>query len=293
MVPGARRARPSGLGGFALCVAGIAPACFGTPTEAQMRRASPLQPVSDVREGDLIVGIGLSHAWNSEHPLAAFGGDLWSLGEATIGYGLGDRALIVLDGTVRQRLAIDERGEPSVPLDSSTDDGTATDAGDFRVAVAFTPLGERLGLSYGAIVEVKLPNTTERAGIGPNTTDVTLGLLGSWGSRSVRATTMIGVAILEAPLENFEQNDLVAYAVDLSWRASRRFRLFGGTSGLGNTRRTVPLGTESRGVGYLGAEWAAGPWRFDVGIDRGHTGIAPDWRVGAGVSFVRSTGDRS
>ncbi|MDH3735210.1 MAG: hypothetical protein OEU54_16895 [Gemmatimonadota bacterium] len=255
-----------------------------------MRRDAPLQPVSEVFAGDLFFGLGLSHSWGGTHPLSGFTGDLLAIGEISIGYGLGDRAVIMVNGPVHQRLSIDERAPASIPLDPSTNDGTATDAGDFRIATAFTPIGSRSGMSAGALVEVKLPNTTEQNGVGPNTTDVTLGLLGSWGGDRFRGTGLLGVAILEAPLEDFEQNDLVAYALDVRWRASPRLRLFAGLSGLGNTRRTVPLGTESRGSAYASGEWAAGPWRLDLGVHRGFVGDTPDWRVTAGVSWSRSSG---
>ena len=256
---------------------------------AQLRRDAPLQPVSEVVRGDWLVGIGLSSATAGTYPLSGYTGDLLSLGELTVAYGLGDRALIQLSGAVVQRLSIESAAEASVPLDPVPGDVT-TDAGDFRITTAFAPIGSVVGFSAGGLVEVKLPNSDERKGIGTNTTDVTLGVIGSWGGDRWRGTGTIGIAILEAPLDDFEQNDAVAYAFDVLVRALPRMRVALGVMGLASVRRTTPLGTESRGAATLGGEWLVGSWRLDVSVARGYAGNTPDWRLAAGVAWVRSSG---
>jgi hypothetical protein len=248
-----------------------------------------VQPVSEVLRGDWLIGVGFSNAVGGTYPLSGYTGDLLSLGEITIGYGLGDRALVQLSGAAVQRLSIDAETEPAIPLDPASG-GVTTDAGDFRISTAFTPIGSVVGFSAGALVEVKLPNSDEKKGIGTNTTDVTLGLIGSWGADAWRGTGTVGIAILEAPVENFEQNDLVAYAFDVLLRASPRIRLALGLAGLANVRRTAPLGTESRGAATMGAEWLAGAWRLDASLARGIVGNTPDWRLAAGVAWSRSSG---
>jgi hypothetical protein len=258
--------------------------------DAQVRRAAPVQPVSEVSRGDLLLGLGALYSWGGYYPLSGFGGDLLGLGDITIAYGLGDRALIEVRGVAHQRLTIRERRPPSVPLDPSTENGTSRDAGDFRLSTSFAPIGGRLGFSAGALVEVKLPNTDHEKGIGPNTTDVAVSLLGSWGSERFRGTGTLGIAILEAPLENQKQNDLVAYAADLMFRASDHVRVSLGVVGLANLLEVTPLGTESRGALSGAAEWAVGDWRLDLGVQRGFAGGTPDWKIAAGAAWVASGG---
>ena len=256
----------------------------------QARRSAPIQPVSEVTQGDLLLGLGAAGSWGGSYPLSGFGGDVLGLGDVTIGYGLGDRALVQLRGVVRQRLTIRERGLPSIPLDPSTIDGTSWDAGDFRLSTVFAPIGSREGFSAGALIEVKLPNTDHEKGIGSNTTDFAFSALGSWGSGRTRATGALGVAILEAPLDDFVQNDLVAYAFDLAYRASGRLRLSIGATGLANLLDNPPLGTESRGGMAATAEWRSGGWLIDVGVHRGYAGASPDWRLEAGAAWLASGG---
>jgi hypothetical protein len=259
---------------------------------AQLRREAPVQPVSGVLRGDLLFGLGVSYATGGTYPLAGFKGDLLAFPEITIGYGLGDRALVRVSGPAYQRLSIKETSTPSIPLDPGTADGSTGDAGDFRIATSFAPFGSADGFSAGGLVEVKLPNSDETHGIGTNTTDVTIGLLGSFGADKWRGTGTVGVAILQAPLEGFVQNDLVAYAFDLLLLASSRVRLSLGLRGLANTRRTIPVATESRGAAAVAAEWLAGPWRLDASIAHGYVGHTPDWRLAAGVAWARTSSGR-
>jgi len=256
--------------------------------DAQMRRVTSIQPIGEVRSGDLLLGVGMGRAHDRAFPLAGLSGNLWSVGEITLAYGLGDRALIQLEGAALRVLSIRGRSASAIPLDPGVDDGTISDADDFRVTVAFAPFGSRDGFSAGGIVEVKLPNSDESRGIGLNTTDVMLGLLGSWGGGPWRASGRLGVAILEAPLETFEQNDLAAYALEVLLRASPHMRLSVGIEGLANTRDVIPLGTEDVGEVTAGAEWHQGRWGFDLGLGHGYAGNSPDWRVVAGIAWTRS-----
>lgn len=253
--------------------------------DGQMRRATGIQPVAEVQRGDLLLGIGWGRAQGGAFPLAGLTGDLWSLGEITVAYALGDRALIQLDGAAIRVLSIRSRSESAIPLDPGVADGTVSDTDDFRITAAFAPFGSREGWSAGGVVEVKLPNSDERRGIGLNTTDVMLGLLGSWGGGAWRASGRLGVAILEAPLENFEQNDLAAYAVEVLFRPYPRLRLSVGIDGLANTRDVIPLGTEDVGEATAGAEWRVGAWQIDLGLGRGYAGNSPDWRVVGGIAW--------
>jgi len=262
------------------------------PLHAQMRRVTGVQPVGEVERGDLLLGVGLGRGHDTVFPLAGFTGDVWSVGEVTVAYGLGERALIELHGAALRILSITSRSESAISLDPSTGDGRVTDTDDFRITVAFAPMGSRDGWSAGGIVEVKLPNSDEARGIGLNTTDVLLGLLGSWGRGPWRATGRLGVAILEAPLENFEQNDLAAYALDVLFRDSDRMRLSLGVEGRANTRDVIPLGTEDLGEITAGVEFRERPWAFDLAVGHGYAGNSPAWRLVAGIAWTRSQAAR-
>ncbi len=251
---------------------------------AQFSRDARVQHVTDVAQGDVWAGVGIGHVSNRHTPLSGLTGDLTSFGVIHVGYGLGDRVLLELHGAAFQRLAIDRSDPAPVTLDPGTADGVTSDAGDFELALSLAPLGRRLGWSAGGHLRVKLPNSDEMKGIGPNTTDVTLAALVSHGAPRWRATGWVGVAIMEAPLQNFVQNDVFTYAFRATWEADPRLTLSASLRGHASTRSTVPIGTEDLGEARLGAQWHAGPTRLDVGIGRGYAQTGGEWTFGAGVS---------
>jgi len=263
--------------------------------EAQLSRGSIVQPVADTRRGDVFFGIGVRHETNARFPVAGLTGDLTSYADLRFALGVGERALFEVRGPVRQVLAIDTRGSAAVTLRPDVADGTTSDAGDFELSFSFLPLGSRRGFSAGGHVFVKLPNTNETRGVGPNTTDVTIAALLSWGAQSWRATGWAGVGILEAPVEAFEQNDVFSYAIEWSWEADERVRLALGARGRASTRGSVPLGTEDLGEVRVRGEWRVGGsrvggTRVDVGLGRGFAGNSGDWLFEAGVSWMVARG---
>lgn len=238
----------------------------------------------DAARGDLLFGIGVAREVDVSFALSGLEGDLWSLGRLTVAYGLAERAVVEVRGDLYRRLAIQERRPPTVPPEE-VEDGTTSDAGDFRVGLAFAPLGGRTGWAAGGRVEVTLPTTNEARGLGTNTTDVRLGLLGSYGDRRVRLTADVGVAILQAPTETFEQNDVLAYSAELLVRPGAHARLSLGVDGRASTRGRVPEGTEDRGELHLGAELERGRWAADLRLAAGYVERSPAWAVAGGVAL--------
>ncbi|MFQ5689484.1 MAG: hypothetical protein ACE5HQ_04335 [Gemmatimonadota bacterium] len=258
---------------------------------SQLRRDPTVQPIGTVRKGDVLVGLGVRYSADAEFPLSGLSGDLFSVGRLTLAYGLAERVLIELRGDVYQVLSIDSAGPSAVPLDAGVADGTTTDVGDFRLSMLFAPIGSSDGFSAGARVEVKLPNSDETRGIGTNTTDFRLGLLGSYGQGALRVTADVGVAILEAPLENFQQNDVLAYGAELLYSvAGGRGRLALGTDGRASTRGHVPLGTEDLGELRVGGDYRSGVWLLDAGVGLGYADASPDWTVSVGLGYAVGQG---
>ena len=249
-----------------------------------------LQPVSDVKAGTTLLGAGLAWGTDRSFPLSGLEGNLLSVGRLTLAYGLADRVLLEIRGDVWQTLWVDEADPPAVPLDADAMDGRTGDVGDFRIGLLLAPLGGERGFSAGAHVEVKLPNSNEAKGIGPNTTDVRLALLGSYGAPRWRATVSLGVGILEAPLENFEQNDVFLYAGELLYRAGPDLRLALGLEGRASTRDRVPLGTEDLGEAVIGGDYRFGPWILDVALTHGLVEDSSEWGVRVGWAYASGQG---
>ncbi len=254
----------------------------------QLRRDPALQPVAEARRGDVLAAVGVARSWGGRFPLGGLRGDLWEVARLHLAYGLGERALFEIKGTAWQVLDVTSRraGPGTIELEPGVDDGVTADAGDFELALSFLPLGRADGLSAGMQVSVKLPNTDERKGIGLNTTDVTLAALVSLGRDRWRGTGALGIGILEAPLDRFEQNDVIAYAFEGLYRMGPRLRLAAGLRGRASTRSRVPRGTEDLGEARLAAELRAGATALDLGVARGFARNGPGWRVQAGVAWT-------
>lgn len=244
-----------------------------------------MQPVPDVRRGDLFLGVGVHRSFDATYPLGGLSGDLWSWGRLTLAYGLGDRVLLEIEGDAWRVLSIEDREDPAIPLDPTVEDGATADAGDFEIAVGFTPFGGRRGLSGGARIGVRLPNSDERRGIGTNTTDVSLAGLVSWGANRWRLTGLLGVGILQAPIDGFEQNDVLEYGVEGELAVAADARVALGVEGRASTRDVVPIGTEDLAEARATLEWRPRALGFDVAVSRGLAGGRAEWSVGAGVSW--------
>ncbi|MFQ5530578.1 MAG: hypothetical protein ACE5FP_09585 [Gemmatimonadota bacterium] len=269
--------------------AGVATACILLLTSsgaAQMSRLSIAPPISEVREGDALLGVGVSYGLEQEFPLSGLRGDLISIGRLAAAYAIADRAVLEVRWDALRVLRIDEVGPSAVPLADGVTDGQTSDAGDVRMALTWAP-GTLWGvLSAGGWVAVELPNSEERRGIGTNTTNALMGAVFSMPLDRVTLTTRFGLGVLESPPRLFSQDDVLVYSLDAIIEAAESVRLLLSIDGRTNPRRRVSLGAEDVGVVRVGAEFGIGRWRLDAELGRGFAHRSPDWQIGVGVSWV-------
>lgn len=258
------------------------------PGHAQLRRESAVQTIVEAERGTYLVGLGARFGRDAWFPLSDLRGDLLVPARLTLAYAPAPGVLLQGRFDAYRLLLIEERGDPRIPLDPSVDGETTSDIGDFRLSAAAVPFGRREGWSLGGRFEVVLPNSDERRGIGTNTTDVLLTGIGSFGADGLRASAELGLGILEAPTETFEQNDVLVYGAELLLGpGGEAWRLALGVRGRSSTRDRVPLGTEDRGEVRLGAEWGLDDWRLDGDLGLGYAGTSPTWLVDLGVALTR------
>ncbi len=277
-----------------LCLCGsVGPSASAQTT---LRRGSPVQPISGVERGDLMIGVGVAFESAVELPLIASGGDLRRVGITQLSYGVANGVLIEIRGDLYRILTVDDlRGGSSeangsaIPkLDEDLADGTASGAGDFEVGILFRLLGAEEGLSVGGRFHFNIPSSDEDQGLGTNSLTTRMSLLGSYGRGRVRLSGDLGVGILEAPVENFEQNDVLVYSAEFLYvpLVDRPLRLFAGLNGRASTRDRVPLGTEDLGQMNLGVDYKLGHWLLDVFGTLGYAGLSAEWGFGFGAAFL-------
>lgn len=243
----------------------------------QLRR-DPAVPYVPDADGRLLLGFGVAREVDRSFPLSGLRGDLDRLGVTTLLYSFAPGAVFHVQGDAYRVLSVESRGPSRVPLDEGVADGTTGDAGDFRLGTLFRVLGSARGFSGGLHLAATLPNSDEEKGIGTNTTDVRTSVFGSWGRRGVRMTGELGIGILEAPLADFSQNDVVVYAGEALYRPpASPVGISLSARGRASTRDLVPPGTEDRGRLRVRGELRLGPWRVDGGVSRGYAGPGADW----------------
>lgn len=247
---------------------------------------NPIVPhVDEARPGELLLGLGVELRSDARFPLSGLRGDLFVPAKLTFTYVPAPRVLLEVRGDLWRILEVEDRGPSAVPLDPEVADGTTTDFGDFELSAAYAPV--KAGrLTLGGLFRVALPNSDESRGIGTNTTNVLLALLGGVGVGRVHVAAEAGVAILEAPVETFEQNDALAYAAEIRFGdPADAVRVGMGVEGRASTRGRVPLGTEDRGEVRLAGEWlpAGRAWQIDGGVGFGYAGSSPAWTTFMGV----------
>lgn len=260
-----------------------------TRGQTPLRRSPPVQPVAAVEKGDLLIGLGAGRASNYRFPLLELEGDLVTIGSADVAYAPADGVLIEFRTDLYRAVTVERIGSsPPVTPDDGLADGKSTGSANARLITLVRLLGGAEGLAAGLHLEFTIPSGNQSEGLDTNTTDVRVSGLVSYGRGPLRVTADAGVAILEAPLETFEQNDVVVYSAELLYRGSERrpLRLYAGLDGRASTRQRVPVGTEDLGELRLGGDYPLGRWLLDAGASIGFAGISPDWEIGGGISLT-------
>lgn len=253
--------------------------------QSQHRRNAPILEPGSLRPDEMVVAVGGAYRQEARFPLSGLAGTLYDVGQLEVAYGIGDDALIRVGCDLLRVLQIDGRGQSHVDLSSDVADGTTLDYGDFRISTMLRVTGDGQGFSSGVGFSVELPNSDEQKGIGLNTTNFVGRMYGSYREGGLRAVASAGIAILEAPLENFVQNDLLAVAADLTYGPTDApFRLYAGLRSRFNTRNRVPVGTEDRGEVEAGVNLIVDDWTLDLGVAHRLLGPVGQWGLDAGVS---------
>lgn len=262
-----------------------------TPGFAQnaLRRGAVIQPVALAEKGDLLLGFGAGYEADVNVPLLSIEGDLARIGILQLSWAVGDRVLLEVWGDAYRALTVDSMGSaPPVEPDEGVADGKSTGAGDFGAVITFLVFGGEQGFGIGGRLGFNIPDSNQAEGLGTNTTNIGMSLLGSYGRGPFLITGDVGIGILEAPLENFEQNDVIIYSAEVlySIAGAQTLRAYASIGGRASTRGEVPVGTEDLGVVGIGADYRFSRWRLDAAGLVGYAGNSPSWGVTAGVALL-------
>jgi hypothetical protein len=257
------------------------------PAAAQQRPLVSEDPET-IGAGRLLIEGGIDYAHDQEYPVSGLTGNLWRVPTIGISVGISSIAEFQIDGGLYDRLNINKR-DPGAPLASelTATGGSTHDVSDVVVATKIRFMAETAGRpALGIRFATKLPNASNESGLGLDTTDFTVSLLGAKTVQSIRVVGNLGVGILGDPTNGHRQNDVVAYGVSLARAMTQATELVGELNGRISTRSEPFPGTESRGILKLGARYTHGPVRFDGGLFFGLTSVDPTIGLTAGFTYV-------
>jgi hypothetical protein len=258
-----------------------------TPLYAQQRPLVTEDP-EPVGAGRILLEGGFDLSSGQRYPVSGLEGNLLRLPTLGISFGLSSIAELQIDGGAYDRLTISKR-EPAPLSDLLTVTGDRThDVSDIVIATKVRLIGETDSRPAFAVrFATKLPNASNEAGLGLDTTDFFATILAAKNVQSVRIVGNAGLGILGDPTSGNRQNDVLTYGVSFARAMTTRAELVGEVNGRANLRSEGAFpGTESRSTLRLGGRYTPGSVRFDGGILVGLTSDGPTIGVTAGLTYV-------
>ena len=246
------------------------------------------EDVEIVKPGSVRFEFGFDFQQDKNFPLSGLNGDLTRFGVVSLTFGLAPNVEVESGGVIQNFLSINRQYQPStIPLRLSSATNSTHDVGDFYIAtkIKLRPETKRLpsvGFRFGA----ELPNSNQARGIGTNQINFfATALAAKQLSKRLRVMGNLGLGILTAPATLFTQNDVMLYGLAASYQYNDRLTLVGEVNGRYNTRKTVPLGTESDGAARLGARIRASGLIWDVAGVKGFNHNSAQTGISFGVSY--------
>ena len=203
--------------------------CRAWPAAAQQRPLVTEDP-EPIGAGRVLLEGGFDFAHDQHYPVSGLEGNLLRIPTIGVSVGLSSIAELQIDGGFHNRLSITKR-DPAAPLASlvtATGDVT-TDVEDIVIATKIRVLAETPSRpAFGLRFATKLPNATNESGLGLDTTDFYVSVLGAKTVQSVRVVGNLGAGNprgshrRESPERRADLRRVVRARGDASGRNRRR-----------------------------------------------------------------------
>ena len=257
------------------------------PVAAQQRPLVTEDP-EPIGAGRVLIEGGIDYAHDQHYPVSGLDGNLWRVPTIGLSFGLSSIAELQLDGGI-DHLEVTKRN-PNAPLASLvTVPGTTTDSPeDITIATKVRLLAETMRRpALGLRFATKLPNASNESGLGLDTTDFYMSLLGAKTVQSLRVVGNLGFGILSDPTVGNRQNDVLTYGVSFARAMTQQAELVGELNGRVSTRIGDAFpGTETRGLLKVGGRYTRGSIRVDAGLLFGLTTVDPTIAFTGGFTYV-------
>jgi hypothetical protein len=261
---------------------------LASPAAAQQRPLVTEDP-EVIGAGRILIEGGFDYAHDQHYTPSGLTGNLWRVPLIGFSFGLSSIAELQIDGGLNNHLSITER-DPAAPLAKQltvTGDSTR-DVEDVVVATKIRIVSETADRpAFGMRFATKLPNASNENGLGNDTTDFFVSLIGAKTIESVRVVGNLGLGILSDPTAGSRQNDVLTYGASFARAVTTGAEFVGEINGRWSTREGGALpGTESRSLLTVGARYTHGTIRYDAGLFFGLTSIDPTIGFSGGATYV-------
>jgi hypothetical protein len=268
-------------------LASIFIACSASGAIAQQR---PLltEDVEVIKPGVIRIESGFEFLQNQRFAVSGLRGDLTRIADTRLSFGLASNVEFQIEWTVQNLLSIDQHGPSAIPLRLGASAADTNDVGDAKLWMKIKLRNEsRRAPSLGFRFGVELPNSNQALGIGTNTTNFysTVNAGKRFLDQKLNLFGNVGLGILQAPLNQFTQNDVLMYGVAGIYTVSDRFNVVGEVNGFHSTRKHAPIGTEDFSEARLGAQVRALGVRWNAAGVFGLSKNAPRTGLVLGITF--------
>ncbi|HEV8487052.1 MAG TPA: hypothetical protein VGV87_26135, partial [Blastocatellia bacterium] len=262
-------------------------ACCASGAIAQQR---PLltEDVEVIKPGVIRIESGFEFLQNQRFAVSGLRGDLTRIADTRLSFGLASNVEFQIEWTVQNLLSIDQHGPSAIPLRLGASAADTNDVGDAKLWMKIKLRNEsRRAPSLGFRFGVELPNSNQALGIGTNTTNFysTVNAGKRFLDQKLNLFGNVGLGILQAPLNQFTQNDVLMYGVAGIYTVSDRFNVVGEVNGFHSTRKHAPIGTEDFSEARLGAQVRALGVRWNAAGVFGLSKNAPRTGLVLGITF--------
>jgi hypothetical protein len=255
---------------------------------AAQQRPLLTEDVDIIKPGMIRIESGFEFRQDQRFPLSGLRGDLVKLADTRLSFGLSPNVEFQIEWTVQNLLSINSRETPAIPLKLGENAADTNDVGDVTLWMKMKLRNEsRVAPSLGFRFGIQLPNTDQTRGIGTNTTNFSAVITAGKRFMGERLNLFgnVGLGILEAPLDEFTQNDVLLYGLAGIYKVSDNLNIVGEVNGYHSTRRRAPLGTEDYSEGRIGAQLRALGVRWNAAGIFGLSRNAPRTGFALGVTY--------
>src|SRR5262245_28445534 len=254
---------------------------------AAQQRPLVTEDPEPIGAGRILIEGGFDYAFDQHYPASGLDGNLLRLPTLGISFGISSIAELQIDGGLYNHLWVKDRHRaPLSNLLTYTGDSTS-DVEDLVVATKIRLVAEGPGHpSFALRFATRLPNASNESGLGLDTTDFFVSLLGAKTVQSVRLVGNAGLGILADPTSGNRQDDVLTYAASFARAITDRVEFVGEVAGRWNLSDDPGVGAETRSRLNLGGRYTVGPLRLDGGLFFGLTTLDPTVGFGAGFTYV-------